>query len=717
MKKNIITNKISPCCSLPFSVVYWWVSNLTLNSEADRQFIISKISQNGTMAIEAWKVLINSGTLEADASLTKAEFLTWFDCRKQTTCEQLKLIIEGFKIGNWDAFAENFDELLSEWNLFLTKAQKTYNVKNAITNEWSEAKDVLYKVDKNTGVDVNYREVLVWEDGTEMSDLKVDGVVYIKDGDKFYKMQVADAVNVKWLGAKGDGVTDDSNAFKLAVTFFENVYVPKGNYLCNFDLPRKINIKGDGSLYSRLIPKDQNKAVMTYKNSAPYWTYNAKIEGVGFWNTNTDGSPKKTGVGFTFGYTDLNNPVQGTQFYTNVTFQNCYWFGFERALQTPSGNIGVDFINCGGTGNKYAFYFIDARHYNEIMHAGCKTFYGGEFSGNDILFYIANKTDGFGQIIVRNTIIEGNKIVCYCENTVDAYTPIIFDGCWDEANGSHQFPNQQLTIDKWTGNTRTTQVIDVSTFIFKGVGQYIMKNGRYCEFNIDEKVSVVVKDSSVEEDGGYGGAVSMTNGGIIEYINCYSASYFPKGAGMIVQNPIIKAKRSKNSFLTTPRFNKQTDVPNAVSKKFDVPMDLFGTFSVQGQVVNDGLIFQDSTKWTIPFTDNGQILILNINGNVKGNKYFLFTIDLKFSDLPSFWIGNDSGFIIAQMAKDTKRQLENKWFTFAVIGYSTEDVNGINLWMNGKSSSVDLYANSFQCVHFDTIDALKGYLNANTFAL
>lgn len=47
----------------------------------------------------------------------------------------------------------------------------------------------------------------------------------------------------------------------------------------------------------------------------------------------------------------------------------------------------------------------------------------------------------------------------------------------------------------------------------------------------------------------------------------------------------------------------------------------------------------------------------------------------------------------------------------------TEDVNGINLWMNGKSSSVDLYANSFQCVHFDTIDVLKGYLNSNTFCL
>ena len=712
MQKNSITNKITPCCGLPFSVVYWWVSNLTLNSNADREFILSKISQNGTISIDGWKVLVNSGTLENDSPLMKSEFLAWFDCERQPSCEQLKLIIEGYKISNWDYFKNSIEELNEAWQELENKLKLKYN-----NDSDSEAIDIIQRIDQFTGENVNYRETTTWHDSSQMDDSKVDGIIYIKRSNKYYRIIPNGIMNIKILGAKGDGITDDSNVFQLAVNLFENLYIPKGVYKCNFALNRKINLVGDGSLYTRLTPFDETKAVITYKNSAPYWTYNTKFEKIGLWNLNTDGSSKKTGVGFTFGYTNLDSPLQGTEFYTNVVFENCYFFGFEKAVLTPSGNIGVDFVNCGAAANKYAFYFIDARHYGEIMHAGCKTYYGGEFSGNDILFYIANKTEGFGQIIVRNTIIEQNKIVCYCENTVDAYTPIIFDGCWDEANGSHQFPNQQLTIDKWTGNTRTTQVIDVSTFIFKGVGQYIMKNGRYCEFNIDEKVSVVVKDSSVEEDGGYGGAVSMTNGGIIEYINCYSASYFPKGAGMIVQNPIIKSKRTKTSFLTTPRFNKQSEIPNSVSKKFDVPFDLVGTFSVQGQAVNDGLIFSDSTKWTIPFTDNGQILILNLNANVKTNKYFLLTIDLKFSDLPSFWIGNDLGFVIAQMGKDTKRQLQNKWFTFAVIGYSTDDVNGINLWMNGKSSSVDLYANSFQCVNFDTIEALKGYLSSNTFAL
>ena len=101
MQKNSITNKITPCCGLPFSVVYWWVSNLTLNSESDRKFILSKISQNGILSIDGWKTLVNSGALESDANLTKSDFLAWFDCGRQPSCEQLKLIIEGYKLGAW----------------------------------------------------------------------------------------------------------------------------------------------------------------------------------------------------------------------------------------------------------------------------------------------------------------------------------------------------------------------------------------------------------------------------------------------------------------------------------------------------------------------------------------------------------------------------------------------------------------------------------------
>ena len=132
MQKNSITNKITPCCGLPFSVVYWWVSNLTLNSESDREYLLTQISQNGVLSIDGWKVLINSGTLEADASLTKAEFLAWFECGKQPTCEQLKLIIEGFKVGNWTP------ETQTELPLNLATVDKILNGSTYVGNVYTK---------------------------------------------------------------------------------------------------------------------------------------------------------------------------------------------------------------------------------------------------------------------------------------------------------------------------------------------------------------------------------------------------------------------------------------------------------------------------------------------------------------------------------------------------------------------------------------------------
>jgi hypothetical protein len=106
MKKNSITNKITPCCGLPFKNMHWWVMNLKINSENNRSYIVSKIEQSGDLSIDAWKILINSITLEEDAVLTKNEFLEWFECGRSPSCGRLKILIESFQLG-----AENDDYL------------------------------------------------------------------------------------------------------------------------------------------------------------------------------------------------------------------------------------------------------------------------------------------------------------------------------------------------------------------------------------------------------------------------------------------------------------------------------------------------------------------------------------------------------------------------------------------------------------------------------
>ena len=206
MQKNSITNKITPCCGLPFSVIYWWVSNLTLNSESDRQFIISKISQNGIISIDGWKVLINSGTLEADSSLTKSEFLAWFDCGKQPKCEQLKILIESFQVGNWQYYSENLEAINEEINKVILRKND---------NIGSVANNTIQRVDRFTGEIVLYKK----SDVFDAND--VDNVL-IQIFDLEIYERVFDKVNVKWFGAKGDADvndvgTNDTNAIKQAI--------------------------------------------------------------------------------------------------------------------------------------------------------------------------------------------------------------------------------------------------------------------------------------------------------------------------------------------------------------------------------------------------------------------------------------------------------------------------------------------------------------------
>ena len=209
MKKNIITNKITPCCGLPFSVIYWWVSNLTLNSEADREFIISKISQGGIISVDAWKILINSGTLEADASLTKAEFLAWFDCGRQPSCEQLRLIIEGYEIGNWSAYLESIEEindaiedLKNEFSLKYFNDQKANGVSLVVSDYTKEI--------------LTYKAVEFWHDGSPMTDLKVDGTIFKKKGNTYVKLTNT-TYKLSLFGADVTGQEDCSTQFQKAI--------------------------------------------------------------------------------------------------------------------------------------------------------------------------------------------------------------------------------------------------------------------------------------------------------------------------------------------------------------------------------------------------------------------------------------------------------------------------------------------------------------------
>ena len=78
------------------------------------------------------------------------------------------------------------------------------------------------------------------------------GTVFAKLGGGFWVRQYSGSVNAKWFGAKGDGVTDDTDSLNMAMIYIANykrgLYIPSGVYLTRTGVqpPNGAYIYGDG---------------------------------------------------------------------------------------------------------------------------------------------------------------------------------------------------------------------------------------------------------------------------------------------------------------------------------------------------------------------------------------------------------------------------------------------------------------------------------------
>lgn len=105
--------------------------------------------------------------------------------------------------------------------------------------------DIIYDLlDTKTDELVTFSKVTLFADGTAMSDLKCDGVIYRKLGSEYFKRNFTGSIDVKWFGAKGDGISDDTvpiqNAFNVAIKTEKSLLVSPGIFkitsTLNFDL-------------------------------------------------------------------------------------------------------------------------------------------------------------------------------------------------------------------------------------------------------------------------------------------------------------------------------------------------------------------------------------------------------------------------------------------------------------------------------------------------
>lgn len=116
--------------------------------------------------------------------------------------------------------------------------------------------DFLYNfLDKFTGENVTYAKVTTYADGTPMTNAKCDGIIYKKDDDtgEYFKRNYKE-LTPEIFGAKGDGVTDDTEALSkcLNLPFAKTVFLDR-TYLITKLTVTSSNLYVRGTVGSSII--------------------------------------------------------------------------------------------------------------------------------------------------------------------------------------------------------------------------------------------------------------------------------------------------------------------------------------------------------------------------------------------------------------------------------------------------------------------------------
>jgi hypothetical protein len=542
--------------------------------------------------------------------------------------------------------------------------------------------------------------------------------------------KLKDVVSVKDFGAVGDGVANDTTAIQNAVNTGKKVYIPSGTYLCNIVITNKTIIEGDGSTATILIPFSVTTAALTYRSAGPYWTYHSEVKGIGFHGIGT-----KTGVGFTFSKTDPNLYAAGDEYVNNVKFVGCYFYNLNKGVQFPSGNIGSEFYSCGFNNNKYGVYGINNKFGGNGMQPGVKYFYAGEFSGNECAVYV-HDTFGAGAFAFRDTILEVNLIAVYAYSSgyVPA-TPFLFDGVWVEANGAISPGAATVTIDNWSGSTRSDQTLDKRTFIFDGNDN--RAEFRSCGIVADiylkgTRSSVLANGCRVEGAAGYAGGpctVDIPASSAIYIIDPFSDTAMIRGDSIITTGrPCLKnstigitgGAATGRWFTTEPRGAKLTSYGPA--KVVAAPLNTAagtggGSFDLTGTVVSDGRIYSQCNEFTRAAFANSEYTRLaspnSVIATVEG--WYLFTLDLKRTAGNPRLLVWDRGN--AFMALDMQAPTLDKWYTFAALAYSPGSQSLFLDFSGGAVTETCTWRiSAYQMLRFDTLEQAQSFLVSGAFA-
>lgn len=184
-------------------------------------------------------------------------------------------------------------------------------------------------------------------------------------------------VNVKDFGAKGDGITDDTQAIQSALDTGKTVFIPEGTYLVSeLSLNNRANIIGSG--YDTILKNNIPGSTLLWINNDSRWIYPIieNLSFIGIFGSNN-------GI-------DFANELAG-----RVTFRNVYFENFDKAIFKSKGNIGNHFYDCLFNYSNFNYY-AQSSNLSTIMHAGADLFIGCRFQFAYKASFYLNNSAGVG---------------------------------------------------------------------------------------------------------------------------------------------------------------------------------------------------------------------------------------------------------------------------------------------------------------------------------
>ncbi|MFC5875228.1 glycosyl hydrolase family 28-related protein [Chryseobacterium arachidis] len=278
----------------------------------------------------------------------------------------------------------------------------------------------------------------MWYDNNPILPTTVlDGIIYRKFGDKYYKLQFSESLDARWFGLLND--TDGWAALTKGVDMAQKLhvplYIPSGNYSLSkpLMLPNNIEIIGDGTdktwINNGWTPVEGG---IMLKNADSYPSH-IKLKNMSFngalvnqWFDVNSSDPSGYQSSFEFENVNIHNIHEGKGFVCHIPFlvnifKNVNFYDVASSIELIGGTSNLNsFYNCNFSGRK--MLFIKNQSEANTFYS-CRSEGGGISGSTDATIEVENATNL-------------KFIGCYFENTmanllkeIQSRNGVTFDDC------------------------------------------------------------------------------------------------------------------------------------------------------------------------------------------------------------------------------------------------------------------------------------------------